>query len=293
MEEFGIEISEAKSSVVRFNREPRQEKWKCGGWQVCENGAAKYLGMSVVGGVGEGFAVLGMVKFGAKRSGCQFLVAREGWKSEVVSMATYGAGAIVWKRTEVKSLEVMQSEFGRWLWRVDRSVRNSVVQGEFGWSTFEKREVKAKIAFVKKILWGGTVVTEVGRAALLEIGIQSGWWKEVERMAFRFHWDELAHLIWSRRVSETEREMCGAGEDWIRDMTKEKMNEQVMEVGKQEWKRSLQSPELTRMYAVEKEAVKLESYADGSVGARVRMLLRGDCLPFWHKRQTNGGILML
>ncbi|ELU17468.1 hypothetical protein CAPTEDRAFT_215244 [Capitella teleta] len=62
-------------------------------------------------------------------------------------------------------------------------------------------------------------------------------------------------------------------------MTKEKMNERVMEVGKEEWKRSLQSTELTRRYVVEKEAAKWESYAEGSVGARVRMLLRGNCLP--------------
>ncbi|ELU01097.1 hypothetical protein CAPTEDRAFT_187920 [Capitella teleta] len=149
--------SEAKSSVVRFNQEPRQEKWKLGGWQVCKSGVAKYLGMSVVGGVGGGF----------------FL--------------------------------------------------------------------------------------------------------EVERMVLIFYWHELAHLIWRRRVSETGREMCEVVEDWIRDMTKEKMNELVMEVGKEEWMRSLQSTELTREYAVDKETVKLVSYADGIVGARMRMLLSGDC----------------
>ncbi|ELU04116.1 hypothetical protein CAPTEDRAFT_187572 [Capitella teleta] len=124
--------------------------------------------------------------------------------------------------------------------------------------------------------------------------------------------------------------MCEVGKDWIRDMTKKKMNERVMEVGKEEWKRLLQSTELTRKYAVEKEAVKLESCADGSVGASLRMLLRGDCLPvrtnscvhwryreeerdrvcgereteehvlldcvryeFWHKRQINGEIVLL
>ncbi|ELT99382.1 hypothetical protein CAPTEDRAFT_208041 [Capitella teleta] len=81
------------------------------------------------------------------------------------------------------------------------------------------------------------------------------------------------------RVSETRREMCGVGEDWIHDMTKEKMNERVMEAGKEKWKRFPHRTDLTRKYAVEKEAVMLESYADGSLGARVRMLLRGDCLP--------------
>ncbi|ELT97920.1 hypothetical protein CAPTEDRAFT_198440 [Capitella teleta] len=156
MEKFGMEISEANSSVVRFNREPRQEKWK------------------------------------------------------------FGWTGIRWCK---------ESPGGALLRR-------------------------AKMAFVRKILWGGSMVAEVGRAALLEIGLQSRWWKEVERMALRFHWDELAHSIWKRRVSDTGREMCGVGEDWVRDMTKDKMNERVMEVGKEEWKRSLQSTELTRKFVL-------------------------------------------
>ncbi|ELU07271.1 hypothetical protein CAPTEDRAFT_214213 [Capitella teleta] len=41
-----------------------------------------------------------------------------------------------------------------------QDVRNAVVQGESGWSTFEEREVKAKMAFVRKILWGGSMVAE-------------------------------------------------------------------------------------------------------------------------------------
>ncbi|ELT97743.1 hypothetical protein CAPTEDRAFT_210135 [Capitella teleta] len=314
MEEFEMEISEAKSSVVRFNREPRQEKWKCGGWQVCESGAAKYLGMSVPGGIGGGFVgvsgrikiltrVLGMVNFGAKRSGCPFLVAREGWKSVVVSKAMYGA----WRHCMEKSGSQESRGDAESIW-------NAVVQGKSGWSTFDEREVKAKMASVRKILWGGSMVAEVERGALLEIGLQSGLWKEVERMALRFQGDELAHLIWRRRVSETGREMCGVGVDWIRDMTKEKMNERVMEVGKEEWKRLLQSTELTRKYAVEKEAVKLESCADGSVGARAHIpcgkrhehlgeewrergrVENGDpdmMEGFWHKRHTNGGIVLL
>ncbi|ELU12026.1 hypothetical protein CAPTEDRAFT_188109 [Capitella teleta] len=215
---------------------------------------------------------------------CPFLVARERWKNMMVCKAMYGAGAIVWKRAEAKSLEVMQSEFGRWLWRVDMSVRNAAVQGESGWSTFEEREVKAKMAFVRKILWGGGLVAEVGRAALLEIGLQSGLWKEVESMGLRFHWDELAHLICRRRVSETGREMRGVGEDWIRDMTKEKMNERVMEVGKEEWKRLLQSTELTRRYGEEeRDCVCGEEERDCVCGEEER-----DCV--W--RETEEHVLL-
>ncbi|ELU00780.1 hypothetical protein CAPTEDRAFT_213854 [Capitella teleta] len=154
VKEFGMEISEVKASVVRFNR-----KWKCGGWQVYKSGAAKYLGMSVVGGVGGGFIgvsgrmkmltrVLGMVKSGAKR--------------------------------------------------VDRSARNAVLQGESGWRTFEERQVKAKMAFVRKILWGGILVAVVERAALLEIGLSRGGGRNLRRWRSDFIW-----MKWRRRVSET------------------------------------------------------------------------------------------
>ncbi|ELT94498.1 hypothetical protein CAPTEDRAFT_207643 [Capitella teleta] len=114
------------------------------------------------------------------------------------------------------------------------------------------------------------------------------------------------------------------GEDWISDMTKEKMNERVIEVGK-EWMRSLQSTELARKYAVEKEANqflrRLEVWRGGEslsvCGERKteeHVLL--DCVRyehlreewrerwrvekgdqdmmegFWYKRQTNGGIVL-
>ncbi|ELU15046.1 hypothetical protein CAPTEDRAFT_192141 [Capitella teleta] len=116
------------------------------------------------------------------------------WKVYSIRYATawgasmYGAGAIVWKRAEAKSLEVMQmlenfsktvsrklftetvfasfliqTMFTYQLYEYMSSVWNAVVQGEFGWSTFEEREVKAKMALVRKILWGGSLVAEVGR----------------------------------------------------------------------------------------------------------------------------------
>ena len=51
----------------------------------------------------------------------------------------YGCGALAWSQTEYNDLEVKQTEMGRWLWDVV-NVKNELIRGETGWSTFEERE---------------------------------------------------------------------------------------------------------------------------------------------------------
>ena len=49
---------------------------------------------------------------------------------------------------ECDDLEVIQNDFGRWLWEVG-NVRNERVRGESGWSSFAKRE--------GNVLWIGCI----------------------------------------------------------------------------------------------------------------------------------------
>ncbi|ELT96537.1 hypothetical protein CAPTEDRAFT_216074 [Capitella teleta] len=62
------------------------------------------------------------------------------------------SGALVWNENVQNNVERMQNEFGPWMWRLDRTVRNAAVHGESGWSSFWEREVKAKVAFVKCVV---------------------------------------------------------------------------------------------------------------------------------------------
>ena len=50
----------------------------------------------------------------------------------------YGCGALVWYQHECDDLEIRQNRMGRWLWDVG-NVRNKMIRGETGWSTFEER----------------------------------------------------------------------------------------------------------------------------------------------------------
>ena len=45
----------------------------------------------------------------------------------------------MWYQHECDDLEIRQNGMGRWIWDVG-NVRNELIRGETGWSTFEERE---------------------------------------------------------------------------------------------------------------------------------------------------------
>ena len=64
---------------------------------------------------------------------------------------------------------------GRWLWDVG-NVRNGLIRGETRWSTFEDREAKAIVKWMLIMLFEENLMSEIGRACLVKIGCNSGWW---------------------------------------------------------------------------------------------------------------------
>ena len=47
---------------------------------------------------------------------------------------------------------MIQNGFGRWLWEVG-NVRNELVRGESGWSSFAEREVKCIVDWLLRIVY--------------------------------------------------------------------------------------------------------------------------------------------
>ncbi|ELU08790.1 hypothetical protein CAPTEDRAFT_193247, partial [Capitella teleta] len=187
--------------------------------------------------------------------------------------------ALVWNENVRKNVERMQNEYGRWMWRLERTVRNAAVQGESGWSSFWEREVKAKVAFVVRVLEEDGLVARVGRACLMEIGVRSKWWKKIGKMTEELGVDVLSNLVWLRRMSAIGVAEMGICEDERKRMRKVELERRVQEVGRMRWEEQLQRYERTRRYAQEKGEMKLEQYADGQDGAGMRLMMRGDCLP--------------
>ena len=107
------------------------------------------------------------------------MIGREGWKAMIVSKWMYESGALAWYQRECKALKVIQNGFGRWLWEVVK-VRNELVRGEFGGSSFAERGVKG---MVHRTVYEDSMTSDIGRACLMEIGYKSRWWARWEHVS--------------------------------------------------------------------------------------------------------------
>ena len=103
--------------------------------------------------------LLGMVKYAATRSGSKYLVGSEGWKSMVINKLMYGSGTHALYQHGCDDLEVRQNGMSRWLWDVG-NVRNKLIRGETGWSTFEERKAKAMVKWILRVVFEENMVSE-------------------------------------------------------------------------------------------------------------------------------------
>ncbi|ELU05939.1 hypothetical protein CAPTEDRAFT_185937 [Capitella teleta] len=113
---------------------------------------------------------------------------------------------------------------------LERTVRNAAVHGESGWSSFWEREVKAKVAFVVRVLEEDGLVARVGRACLMEIGVKSKWWKKIGKMTEELGVDVLSNLVWLRRMSAIGVAEMGICEDERKRMSKVELERRIKEV---------------------------------------------------------------
>ena len=102
-------------------------------------------------------------------------------------MKEYGGKQVdvwMWSTSMVPCMNVMiwkvrHNGMGRWLWDVG-NVRNELIRGETGWSTFEEREAKAMVKWMLRVVFEENMVSEIGRACLSEIGCKSRWWSRMQ-----------------------------------------------------------------------------------------------------------------
>ena len=88
---------------------------------------------------------------------------------------------------------------------------------------------------------------------------------------------ELVNLILLRDMSVNR--MVSLGMKMDRKVWKKYICERIQEVGRQSWKNGFNDTEREREYVEMKRCPRKESFADGSIGARVRLMVRGGCQP--------------
>ena len=49
------------------------------------------------------------------------------------------------------------------------NVRNELIRGETGWSTFEESEAKAMVKWILKVVFEENLMSEIGRVCLVKI----------------------------------------------------------------------------------------------------------------------------
>ena len=287
--ELGLRFSGRKSAMVRMTNDERSEReWKLGELSVKEVPQYKYLGLTVRGGselqvgsvkdrISESRSAIAAIKYAARRSGSRLLVGRAGWKGLVVPKLMYGAGVCAWGRKEVRDLDKVQMEIARFLWRTGKGITNRGLRGETGLSTFGEREAKAKTAVLSRIVFEDSLMSKVGRWSLKEIGGRSRWWRRVTHIAKEYGLREVTGLFELRCATvRALASVCGRqpeSEKW-----RGELKALVEREGRQKWMREKRASEEPGLYR-EKEAPAFEAYADDSMGARVRMMLRCGALP--------------
>ena len=141
------------------------------------------------------------------------------------------------------------------------NVRNELIRGETGWSTFEEREAKAMVKWMLNVVFEENMVSEIGRACLNEIGCKSRWWSRCRHICRRSGLLEFVNLICLREVSVNG--MVNLGMNVEREGWKKYIGERIQESGRRAWKDGFNDTEREKEYVRMKESPRNESFADG------------------------------
>ena len=241
-----------------------------GGWCVGDVEEYKYLRITIEGGKYGGFksmgdrmkeenGLIGMVKYAAERSGSKYVIGREGWKTLIVSQLMYGYGTLAWYQRECDDLEVIQNSFGRWLWEVG-NVWNELVRSESRWSLFAEREVKCIVDWLLRIVYEENLVSDIGRAWLMEVGYKSRWWSRYNHVCDKFGLWELVNLLWLKNINKEGMAMLGMKFD--RSVWKKTLVARIQENGRRQWRNGFGLNMREQQYVHMKSQPKNEKYAN-------------------------------
>ena len=87
---------------------------------------------------------------------------------------------------------------------------------------------------------------------------------------------ELVKLLWLRNIRKEEMGMLRMKYD---RNVRNKIFERIQEYGRRWWRNGFGMNEREQQDVQVKSQPRNEKYANGSVGARVRLMVRGSCLP--------------
>ena len=108
------------------------------------------------------------------------------------------------------------------------------MRGESGWSSFAEREVKCIVDWLLRIVYEENLVSDIGRACLMEVGYKSRWWARCNHVCDKFGLWELVNLLWLRNINKEGMAMLGMKYD--RNVWKKTLVARIQEYGRRQWR---------------------------------------------------------
>ena len=140
---------------------------------------------------------------------------------------------------------MIQNGFGRCLWEVGTG-RNELVGGESGWSSFAEREVKCIVDWLLMIVYEESLVSDIGRGCLMEVGYKSRWWARCNHGCDKFGLWELVNLLWLRNINKEGMAMLGMKYD--KNVRKNYFVARIQEYGMRQWRTGFGISEREQQY---------------------------------------------
>lgn len=194
--------------------------------------------------------------------GCsRYLMVRELWKSVHVPGLTFANSTICLTAPTRDWLERGQREVGRLALGCHGRVAVEAIQGDVGWSSFEAREAKSKIAFECRLrnMDDGRWARRVFRYVYLK-GIQTQWRARVQFLRRKYG------LL---NYSETAGARCE---------TAKGVQDHVRETERELWKSAMASKTTLRLYCDNKGTITPEPIYDNSGGSALLFEARAGAL---------------
>ena len=129
----------------------------------------------------------------------------------------------------------------------------TVVRGESGWRSFVERKVKCIVDWLLSIVYEGSLISDIGRACLMEVGYKSRWWARCNHVCEKFGMWELVNLIWHRN---NKKGMAMLAMKYDRNVVKKTFVERTHEYGRRWWRNGLDMNEREQQHVQVKNQPK-------------------------------------
>jgi hypothetical protein len=229
-EQVGLKMNMEKSQVIVFGRNGKE---KMGDIRIVES--ITYLGVKVQdkkniygGYVAEKLKKVAKYKYWINN----ILVgrtykARLGkvfWKGAILPTILHGMQVCVWKKEEIKKMEIIQNNVMRSILNMPRRTPIAYIQGENGYSAHKYRDMKMKLTMLQHVLKNNRNLKE-----MLE-----GEWEQSGQK-----WIEVCKDYLERIKSDRDK---------IEEMSKEQLKKIIDAKETKEWRENMEKHEGLRIY---------------------------------------------